>query len=145
VEKGINSHLALVDTGIIYALADKTDEWHQKATRFASHFEGRWIVPETVIPEACYLINKYLGSQAEIAFVKSLAKGEMSVEALHAQDINRASQLMETYLSLNIGFVDASVIAIAERRGITQVLTTDRRHFSAVVPNHCKQLSLLPE
>jgi hypothetical protein len=145
MEKSINSRLVLVDTGIIYALADKTDRWHQKAVRFFSHFEGRWILPDTVIPEACYLINKYLGPQAEIAFVKSLAGGELSLESLYPQDIERIQQLLETYSSLNIGFVDASVLAIAERRGITQILTTDRRHFSVVTPKHCKTLTLLPE
>jgi uncharacterized protein len=32
--------------------------------------------------------------------------------------------------------VDASVVAIAERLGIQEVATVDRRHFSVVRPRH---------
>ena len=43
-----------------------------------------------------------------------------------------------------LGGSDASVIAIAERRSITTILTTDRRHFAAVRPRHVGAFELLP-
>ncbi len=42
------------------------------------------------------------------------------------------------------GFVDASIVAMAERLKICGILTTDRRHFAAVKPEHCKEFTLLP-
>ena len=43
---------------------------------------------------------------------------------------------------LTLGTVDASVVAAAERLGITAVATTDRRHFSVVRPSHVAAFEL---
>jgi hypothetical protein len=40
--------------------------------------------------------------------------------------------------------VDASIIAMAERLGVTTILTTDHRHFAVVRPAHCERLRLVP-
>jgi predicted nucleic acid-binding protein len=59
-------------------------------------------------------------------------------------DIAHAAAILKRYADANIGFVDASLVAVAERMGITTILTTDRQHFSLVKPAHCPALSLLP-
>jgi predicted nucleic acid-binding protein len=51
--------------------------------------------------------------------------------------------LVETYLDLSLGIVDAAVVAVAERLGLTEIATLDHRHFS-VVPRHVSAFSLLP-
>jgi predicted nucleic acid-binding protein len=43
-----------------------------------------------------------------------------------------------------LGAVDASVIAAAERLGVREVATLDRRHFAAVRPQHVDAFTLLP-
>jgi uncharacterized protein len=40
--------------------------------------------------------------------------------------------------------VDASVVAVAERLGLAEVATLDRRHFSAIRPKHVTAFTLLP-
>ena len=50
-----------------------------------------------------------------------------------------------TYADLPLGAVDASVIAVAERVGASEVATLDRRHFSVVRPRHVGAFALLPE
>ncbi|MDQ2738090.1 MAG: VapC toxin family PIN domain ribonuclease, partial [Actinomycetota bacterium] len=45
---------------------------------------------------------------------------------------------------LPLGAVDATVIAVAERLGITEIATLDRRHFSVVRPAHVEAFTLLP-
>jgi hypothetical protein len=47
-------------------------------------------------------------------------------------------------ITLPLGSVDASVIAVAERLAIQEVATLDRRHFSVVRPLHVAALTLLP-
>ncbi len=64
---------------------------------------------------------------------------------LEDRDLQRMSVLVEAYASLPLGAVDASVIAIAERVGVTEVATLDRRHFTVVRPQHTGALMLLPE
>ena len=56
----------------------------------------------------------------------------------------RADAVLRKYSDLDLGFVDASVIATAERLDATEALTTDRRHFSAVRPEHVGAFRLSP-
>jgi predicted nucleic acid-binding protein len=46
--------------------------------------------------------------------------------------------------SLPLGTTDASVVAVAERLGLTDVATLARRHFTVVRPRHVDALTLLP-
>lgn len=136
--------VVLVDTGILYALANRKDNWHERAVAFVEGFVGKLSVPSTVIPEAAYLLNTYLGQHAEAVFLQSLLDGEMTVEQVTMADLARASELLKEYADANIGLVDASVIALAERLKISRILTTDRRHFGMVRPKHCQAFELLP-
>jgi predicted nucleic acid-binding protein len=100
------------------------------------------VVPVTVVPEVTYLIQTKLGSQAERAFVRSLTTHELDIEPLQQGDVKRAGALLETYPE--IGFVDASVVAMAERLKLRRIATTDRRYFAAVRPAHIKGFELVP-
>ena len=144
MEKSYKIDYAVIDTGIVYAIADIKDSWHKQAVNFVSAFKGRLIIPSTVIPEACYLLNTYLGQSAEIGFINSLINRELVVEHFNADDITRCVELLKKYRDSNIGFVDASMIAITERLNISKLLTTDRRHFSVIKPSHCEAFTLLP-
>jgi hypothetical protein len=144
LEKGYKVDSVILDTGIVYAAADKKDSWHEKTVGFLANFRGRLIIPSTVIPEACYLLNTYLGQSAEIAFVNSINNKELAVEHFNFEDLERCIALLKKYGDLNLGFVDASVIAISERLKVYKIMSTDRRHFSAVRPKHCDALILLP-
>ena len=75
------------------------------------------------------MISRYrFGSAAEAAFLRSFADGDLTIANLVADDFERMAQLVEQYDNFPLGGSDASVIAIAERRSITTILTTDRRH-----------------
>ena len=76
--------------------------------------------------------------------VQTVVNGEMAMEDLTVRFLRRALELLRRYEDARLGFVDASVVAIAERLKIERILTTDRRDFSLVRPRHCKQFELLP-
>jgi predicted nucleic acid-binding protein len=61
-------------------------------------------------------------------------------------DIVRALEIDAKFKNLNLGLVDGTVAAIAERRQVYRVLTTDRRDFGAirVGPRFARALDLLP-
>jgi predicted nucleic acid-binding protein len=141
-EGGYRIDSIIVDTGIIYSLADTEDSWHKHAVKFVTTFHGRLIVPSPVIAEACYLLNKNIGGEAE--FIKSLINREVMIEHFDVNDLNRCVELFKQYKDINLGFVDTSLIAIAERLKICKILTTDRRHFSVIKPLHCQAFMLLP-
>jgi uncharacterized protein len=132
----------LVDTGILYALADEDDEWHERAVEWLEALREPLAVPVTVLPEVCYLLHARLGRAAERQFVSAIEAGELPVEPMAKPDWARVVALLELYPAL--GFVDVSLVAMAERLGIRRLATTDRRHFRAVRPAHVERFVLLP-
>ena len=74
-----------------------------------------------------------------------MAAGTYVLEAFPEEDLARAAELELAYADLELGLVDASVIALCERLGEETVLTLDSGDFSAVRPKHCAALQLLPE
>lgn len=61
-------------------------------------------------------------------------------------DLVRALELDARFRALEIGLVDGTVAAVAERRKLYRVLTTDRRDFGAirVGPRFSQALELVP-
>ncbi|HYI85729.1 MAG TPA: PIN domain-containing protein, partial [Burkholderiales bacterium] len=95
-----------------------------------------------VLPEVAYLLHSRLGPAAELAFVQSAASGELEIEPLRQQDLTRCVDVMRRYPA--IGFVDATLVAMAERLKIEAIATTDRRHFAMVKSKHTKGYQLVP-
>jgi len=132
----------LVDTGVLFALADTSDAWHKRTRTLVSSIHDTLLAPITIIPEVAYLLHHRIGPRAERAFVRSVADRELAIEDVRAHDWQRVEQLMGEYEV--IGLVDATVIAIAERLKLRTVATTDRRHFGAVRPKHVERFTLVP-
>jgi uncharacterized protein len=101
-------------------------------------------VPQLVISEVTYLIGSRLGWEAEVRFLADVASGDLALEPVHAADVMRIAELVARYHELRLGTVDASVVAAAERLGVEEIATTDKRHFSVVRPAHAAALQLLP-
>ena len=70
---------------------------------------------------------------------------EAEARDLTSDDLTRVAELELKYADLDLGMVDASVIATCERLGEAKVATLDRRHFGTVRPRHCTSLRLLPD
>jgi predicted nucleic acid-binding protein len=132
----------LVDTGVLYALADRRDDWHTRVVAYLGGVEESLVVPVTVIPEVAYLLHTRLSAAAEQAFVRSLVARELDIETLRDQDVTRTAAILERYPE--IGFVDASVVAMAERLKLLRIATTDRRDFGRVKPRHADAFELVP-
>ena len=80
--------------------------------------------------------------QAE--FIENVIDGTYEIEDLLPQDYERVHDLMLRYADASIGFVDAAVLAVVERLGVTTLATLDRRHFGLMRPAHVESLELLP-
>jgi predicted nucleic acid-binding protein len=137
----------LVDTGPIVAAALTRDR-HRRACvdLFTAAYlnEDVLALPSPVVTEACYLLAREAGARAEAAFLGSLADGDMTVVDLEHEDCRHAAELVVRYSDLPLGAVDASVVAVAERLGLSEIAATNWRHFSVVRPRHVNAFALLP-
>ena len=132
----------LVDTGVLYALADRRDAWHTRVRNYLQSHRETLLAPVTVLPEVTYLLRERISAEAEHRFVTSLARNEVAVEPVRPIDLQRADELLADYSQ--IGFVDATVVAIAERLQLEIVATTDHRHFASIRPSHIPHFTLVP-
>lgn len=134
----------IADTGALYALMDKSDRWHGETKDFVERTQPKLFIPSPVIPEVCYLTNKYLGWHAEHAFLRSIVRREVTVKEISSQQFQDILFYLEKYKDLNIGFVDASLIIAAEALGIHTIFTVDERHFKAIRTKKGKLLQIVP-
>jgi predicted nucleic acid-binding protein len=134
----------VADTGPIYALIDASDSCHARVTAWWERAVSDVVLPVTILAEVTYLLQTRIGPIAEEAFVRAIADGEFAIEQIEDDDLPRIADLMHAYRDLPLGFVDASVVAVAERLEAREILTTDRKHFGVVRPRHARALSLLP-
>jgi hypothetical protein len=123
---------AVADTGALYALYDADDREHQRVRKALKSIRGLVHVPSAVLGEIDYLLREWLGVDAELAFLASLRKGAFQLEEFTPPDLLRCEELLETYRDLDLGLVDAAVIATAERLNVETLLTLDERDFRAV-------------
>ena len=100
------------------------------------------MVPVLSVAEAAHLIARRAGAPAEARFLADLAAGDFAVEPVHAAGGERTVELVVRYRDMRLGTTGASVVAAAERLGITRVATLDRRHFAAVRPRHVEAFEL---
>ncbi|HVX22578.1 MAG TPA: PIN domain-containing protein [Acidimicrobiales bacterium] len=136
--------MLVVDAGPLYAAAARRDRNHRRCTDLLMSTPGPLVVPALVVTEVAYLLADRLGDHAELAFARSLADAELVVEPVGDLEWERIADLAERYRDLPLGIVDASVVALAERLGATQIATLDRRHFSVVRPRHTEAFTLVP-
>jgi uncharacterized protein len=136
--------MLLCDTGVLLAAGNVKDQAHQTCLRLLRQAEGPLLVPSPVLGEIGYLLQSRVGPHAEATFLKSFSSDGFHIAELKEQDIRRMAELVETYLDLPLGMVDAAVIAIAERLRLTEIATLDHRHFAVVRPSHTPAFTLLP-
>lgn len=140
--------MILVDTGVIVAAAIIHDQNHHSCAEFltgARLANRRLLLPATVAAEVGYLIDRYDGSAAEARFLAGVADGDFEVVDLSPEDDARMAEFVQQYDDYPLGTTDASVVALAERLAVSEVATTDRRHFAGIRPRHVDHLTLLPE
>lgn len=120
----------LLDTGIVYAYYDRSDDWHARArTVIQQHARGGLILPAPVIPEADYLLGRRLGAKSRRAFYRGITEGHYFVADVPRQAYARIAAIDERFADLALGFVDASIVALAESLEVPRIATADRRHF----------------
>lgn len=102
------------------------------------------VVPAPTLVEIDQLAQRRNIPGAVAAMLDELLVGAFLLAAPDIEDYARIRELIEQYADLPLGFVDASVVATAERLDEDRVATLDRRDFSVVQPLHCERFTLVP-
>jgi predicted nucleic acid-binding protein len=134
----------LVDASYLVALGYPKDRNHAKAKTFAAEHETGLLIPDVVLVEAMYNLNRLGSVAATVTFSRLLIEQTPQFVALTSADFTRAVALMDRYRDAELDFVDCCLTALAERLNIRHICTFDHRDFSMIRPKHTDYLQLVP-
>jgi predicted nucleic acid-binding protein len=133
----------VTDTSVLFAALDRTEQQHQRCSELVT--SGALIALPTPVLTETTMLSRSRGTIGAVdGLLASVLDGSVAVVDLEWGDYARARQLVARYADLSLSFVDASIIAVAERLEETTIATLDRRHFSVVKPVHCEAFALVP-
>jgi predicted nucleic acid-binding protein len=94
--------------------------------------------------EMDYLLAKHVGPSAQGPFLDEVARQAYQLEPFSAEDVAEAWRTMDRHGALSIGLTHASLIVLAMRYGVADLLTLDERHLRAIRGPHGKPFRRLP-
>jgi uncharacterized protein len=134
----------VLDTGGLYAALDANEALHDRCVAILATSRPPRILSPFVLAELDYLIGQRVGHEAQMALLGEVVRGVYQLDALAAEDVDRASEIMARYADLRVGLADASVVVLAQRHRTRDLLCTDERHFRALRGPGGKPFRLLP-
>lgn len=119
----------VVDSGFLIGLFDEADPLHARCRAFLKDYRGRFLTTEAVLTEALALLStaqqlrclEWLGDAAQA--------GLLEVDRAPL-DFRAIEKLARKYADQPMDFADASVVLLAARAGVREILTADRRDFA---------------
>jgi predicted nucleic acid-binding protein len=86
--------MLIVDTGPLVAYLNRNDPDHERCAMLLESRTDDLLVTPYVVTEACYLVGKYVGAEAEINLIEALAAGDLKQIDIVAGDLIRITALM---------------------------------------------------
>jgi uncharacterized protein len=134
----------IVDTAVLYAAMAPRDRNHAACAKLL-RATRELLLPAPVLVELDYFLTELTASHRPFDEVlRRIENGVFTVLDLAPDDYPRVRELCTQYSDWPLGFVDAAVVALAERERQTRIATLDRRHFGAIKPRHIAAFELLP-
>ena len=124
--------MILLDTSGLLAAIDRSQNQHPKAATALRQATGPLLLSPFVLAELDYLLATRVSADAQHAFLDEVARGAYRLEPFTAEDVASAALVLGRYRDLGIGLADASIVVLARRYGVLDVLTLDHRHFQAL-------------
>jgi len=141
---GSAATMLIADTSGLLASIDRNDRHHEAVRSALLAERDAVIIPELVLAELDYLVLKYLGREAEEAILDDVLEGIYAREPCLDEDLSRARELIRMYREHDIGLVDATILATAERLDAPRILTLDHRHFRTLKLRNRRSVTIVP-
>lgn len=116
----------IIDTGPIVALLNSKDKYHQNVLNFLKGHDGNFITTWSVITEATHLLRNSI--QAQINLLEWIKRGGLTIFDIEKKDIERMISLTKKYKDLPMDLADCSLVILAEKRNIKDILSIDSNY-----------------
>ncbi|HEY5878802.1 MAG TPA: PIN domain-containing protein [Nakamurella sp.] len=117
--------MTLTDAGPLVALIDADEADHQICTQSLRTLTLPLLTTWPAFTEAMYLLGRAGGAAGRQALWRLLLTGRLEVAELSWASIERSAELMTKYADRPMDLADATLVALAEARGLRRVFTLD--------------------
>ena len=125
----------LIDSGPIIALFDKSDSYHDIVLTFLRTCKKELITSWSVITEVSHMLDFNL--QVQLDFLKWIELGGITIYDIDQVNISQIRVMMEKYIDIPMDLADASLMYIANRENIADIVSIDRDFY--IYRTHKKQ------
>ena len=119
----------VVDSGFLIGLFDEADPLHGRCRAFLRDYRGRFLTTEAVLTEALALLAPVQQLRC-LAWLGDASQAGLLVIDRAPIDFRAVEKLARKYADQPMDFADASVVLLATRTGVREILTADRRDFA---------------
>jgi len=134
----------LLDTSGLLAALDASQARHADCAAVIAGQPGPFLLSPFVLAELDYLLGSRVGVAAQQALLAEVVRGAYRLEPFDAADVEVASGVITKYRDLQVGLADASIVVLAGRHRVRDILTLDRRHFDVMRPLAGRAFRLWP-
>ena len=117
--------MTLTDAGPLIALLDADEADHQRCRDVLDEVTLPMVTTWPAFTEAMHLLGRGRW-RAQQALWRLVERGDLEVADLPSESVDRAAKLMGRYADRPMDLADASVVALAEHRGLQRIFTLDR-------------------
>jgi predicted nucleic acid-binding protein len=125
------------------ALIDRGEPDHARCRKASRNLWGPMLTTWPAFAEAIYLLGDAAGWMGQEPLWRLIRRGDLHLAESHSRAIVRMAALMARYRDLPMDLADASLVAVAEERGLTRVFTLDA-HFNVYRAGKGKPFELIP-
>ena len=136
--------MIILDTSGLLAAIDASQRHHAAAERALRAAPPPWLLSSFVLAELDYLLATRVGLGAERALLAEVGRGVYRLESFDADDVAAAERIIGRHADLEIGLADASLVVLANRYGVRDLLSLDERHFRTIRAPGGRPFRLLP-
>lgn len=136
--------MILLDSSGLLAALDARERDHVAAVATLEAADPPLLLSPFVLAELDYFLVKRVRQPAETELLKEVATGAYQLESFDRDDVAQALAIIKKYEGLALGLADASIVVLADRHNVSDVLTLDERHFRTVRRSNGQPFRILP-
>jgi predicted nucleic acid-binding protein len=137
--------MILTDAGPLVAILDAGEQYHLACVECSRRLAGPMITTWPAFSEAMFLLTDVGGDRAQQALWQLVKQKSVVIASQDDAAMDRMQVLMQTYHDLPMDLADASLVALAEERGLREIFTLDRRDFQIYRPKGRWRFQLWPQ
>ena len=121
--------MILTDAGPLVAILDRGEQHHRACVECLDELTGPMLTTWPAFTEAMYLLGEAGHWLAQDALWRLVAQGDVELVAPGPDQGERMRTLMQKYQDRPMDLADASLVALAEQRGLRDIFTLDHDDF----------------